>query len=352
MTFAPLPAAQPDNPSPGQAQGPAPFGTKGSSVPGSLVVTCMRNEGSSVLEWFAFHRVIGFENFLIYTNDCQDGTDAIWDRLAAMGMAVHRDNTEASPFLGPAQKRAIQRLVHDPVYRTCTWTIFLDADEFVNVTDGDGTLAHLLSRNAASDCIFLNWRVFGSSGRERFEPGLLTEQYTFAHQPGTGSDALLLQSPKAIYRREAFNRPGIHRPVPLADEPDKTYTRPSGRVCGRRWAHVCRRAEYGVAQINHYAVQSLESLMLKVHRGNGAKQNRHDAAFYVSVLDHNDAADLSIQRHLPAVRAELETLLADPILNRLHRQAIDWRLGEIRRIFADEAVRDEFAALPRLMATA
>lgn len=312
----------------------------------------MRNEGSSVLEWVAFHRAIGFENFLIYTNDCQDGTDAIWERLAALGMATHRDNTASNLFVGPPQKRAIQRLTFDPVYRNSTWAIFLDADEFVNITGGDGSLRHLLSLNEESHCIFLNWRIFGTSGRERFEPGLITEQYTFAHQPGGPNGSAMLQSPKALYRREAFERPGIHRPMPLPDAPEMTYTRPSGRVCGRRWLHVCRRAEYGVAQINHYAVQSLESVMLKVHRGRGAKQSSHDATSYMKALDHNDVQETSIHRHLPAIRAELDALLADPILNRLHQQAIDWRRSEIARIFADDAVRDEFATLPRFVPAA
>jgi hypothetical protein len=35
----------------------------------------MKNEGPFILEWLAWHRAIGVQDFLIYTNDCTDGTD-------------------------------------------------------------------------------------------------------------------------------------------------------------------------------------------------------------------------------------------------------------------------------------
>ena len=37
----------------------------------------MKNEGPYILEWLAYHRIVGFEDFLIYTNDCEDGTTEI-----------------------------------------------------------------------------------------------------------------------------------------------------------------------------------------------------------------------------------------------------------------------------------
>ncbi len=35
----------------------------------------MKNEGPYIVEWIAYHRAIGVDNFLIYTNGCEDGTD-------------------------------------------------------------------------------------------------------------------------------------------------------------------------------------------------------------------------------------------------------------------------------------
>jgi hypothetical protein len=47
----------------------------------TAIVTTMKNEGPFILEWLAYHRAIGVEDFLIYTNDCSDGTDTMLELL-------------------------------------------------------------------------------------------------------------------------------------------------------------------------------------------------------------------------------------------------------------------------------
>ena len=59
-----------------------------------LAVTTMKNEAPFMLEWVAHNQAIGFDSFLIYTNDCDDGTDDIARRLDALGIASHVDNNE------------------------------------------------------------------------------------------------------------------------------------------------------------------------------------------------------------------------------------------------------------------
>ena len=56
------------------------------------IVTTMKNEGPFILEWLAYHRVIGFDSFLVYTNDCSDGTETFFDLLQEKGYVQHRDN--------------------------------------------------------------------------------------------------------------------------------------------------------------------------------------------------------------------------------------------------------------------
>ena len=57
-----------------------------------LIITSMKNEGSYIVEWVAYHRVIGFTDFLVYTNDCEDGTVEMLERLEEMGVLVHQPN--------------------------------------------------------------------------------------------------------------------------------------------------------------------------------------------------------------------------------------------------------------------
>ncbi|MEY4982329.1 MAG: hypothetical protein RIR62_595, partial [Pseudomonadota bacterium] len=57
------------------------------------------------------------------------------------------------------------------------------------------------------------------------------------------------------------------KPQPFDPEAEQVYTRPSGKVINRRWAVIVRKGEYSIAQINHYAVQSLESVTRTIPHG-------------------------------------------------------------------------------------
>ena len=52
-------------------------------MPPVALVSCMRNEGIHILEWLAYHKVIGFGPMVICTNDCADGSDTLLDLLAS-----------------------------------------------------------------------------------------------------------------------------------------------------------------------------------------------------------------------------------------------------------------------------
>ena len=58
----------------------------------TVIVTTMKNEGPFILEWIAYHQAIGVQDFLVYTNDCSDGTDDMFDLLQAKGVLQHRQN--------------------------------------------------------------------------------------------------------------------------------------------------------------------------------------------------------------------------------------------------------------------
>ncbi len=71
------------------------------------IVTTMKNEGPFILEWIAYHRAIGFDDILVYTNDCTDGTDTMLDLLQTKGIVQHRDNPFRDSDLKP-QHAALQ----------------------------------------------------------------------------------------------------------------------------------------------------------------------------------------------------------------------------------------------------
>ncbi len=58
------------------------------------VLATMKNEGPFLLEWVAHHKALGFDDIVICTNDCADGTDAMVRRLAEMGLARHHETVK------------------------------------------------------------------------------------------------------------------------------------------------------------------------------------------------------------------------------------------------------------------
>ena len=101
-----------------------------------------------MLEWVAFNRAIGFTDFLIYTNDCADGTDAIAARLDRMGLAQHRENAFGTG--GRPQGAALKAAMKEPVYRQADWLICADCDEFLNIRVGAGHLDDLFAATGIS----------------------------------------------------------------------------------------------------------------------------------------------------------------------------------------------------------
>ena len=90
----------------------------------------MKDEGPYVLEWLAYHRAIGFTDFLIYTNDCSDGTDLLLDRLQNNGIVTHVRNKVLKR--GP-HKSALKYAKDLSLYAGADWVYVCDADEFLNI---------------------------------------------------------------------------------------------------------------------------------------------------------------------------------------------------------------------------
>lgn len=320
--------------------------------PRRLLLSCMKNEGATVLEWVAYHRVIGFDHFLIYTNDCEDGTDLIWKRLDQMGLASFQDNPPKRPVARhKPQVRGLIRAMTHPAYTSAEWVMMLDADEFLNIHAGDGRLPDLLAQNADADCFMINWRLFGSSGVQDFEPGFVTEQFLHGADPERVSRSHAL-APKSIFRPDRFSKPNIHRPGNPVDGGERVYATASGQTIPRSWGAVSRHGGYSHAQINHYSVQSMDMLLLKFARGFAVERQMESPQDYLAARDFNHCRDVSVLRHQPEVRAEYDRLIADPVLARLQAAAVAWRRKKLAEALAQPELRALKAALVAAQAAA
>ena len=53
------------------------------------LLSAVKNEGPDLLEWLAWHRMIGFDRIVIFSNDCSDGSDGLPDALEGIGWQAH-----------------------------------------------------------------------------------------------------------------------------------------------------------------------------------------------------------------------------------------------------------------------
>ncbi len=315
-----------------------------------LALTCMKNEGPYLLEWVAYHLSVGVDHFLIYTNDCEDGTTAMLDRLAVLGLVTHRDNTR-KPGQRPAhQVRAYRKAHRDPVYKDADWVVVIDADEFINVHVGARTLPALTEALPQAGCISLMWRVFGTDGQARFRNHLLTERLQQA-APEFCPRPMQAWGMKSIHRTDAVSVIGCHRPRAVSDGDWQALGWHGGNgtpmpevFFGAGWRMNRDTAGYELGQVNHYALRSAEHYLLKIARGRGYTGDTLGLDYW-RAMNRNEVHDDTIQPLLPAVKERLADLLSDPVLERLHRRATRWHKGEIAKLRDSEDGRAVFNAI-------
>lgn len=313
--------------------GPDYFPTKPRHHPegctGKVIVACMKNEAPYVLEWVAYHRQIGIDNFLIYTNDCSDGTDDILDRLQELGIVEHRSNndwTGKSP-----QQDALNKAMDEPVVRSSDWLTHIDVDEFINVRIGNGTLDDVLARVPEATNVAMTWRLFGNDGVLRIEDQLVIEQFDraapkYCPKPHTNWGF------KTLTRNiGAYSKLSCHRPSNLAPEvaPRVQWVNGSGRkmTAGyhvKGWRSDLLTIGYDMIQLNHYALRSADGFLIKRQRGRALHTDRSIGLNYWIRMDWSSYSDKTIKRNIPRVRMERLELLQDQKLRQLHEKAVAW----------------------------
>jgi Glycosyl transferase family 2 len=311
-------------------------------------VLTVRNEGAFLLEWLAHHRASGITDFLVFSNDCDDGTDAMLERLQEMGWLTHLRNP--GPHGEGPQWAALKRADRHPLVTGADWVLPLDIDEFVNVHEGDRTIPALLAVLPDATAVTLTWRVFGNAGVVRYEDRPVTETFTRAaptvlHWPWR---ALLF---KTLVRNDgSYGKLGVHRPrAPVADRmAGQRWFDSSGRVLpaafhrGRIFSDVGRE-QHGLVQINHYPLGAVESFVLKRDRGRAVHADGGlDAGYWIerNFVSEEDRTILNLDSQ--PLRA---ALCADEVLGRLHASAVEWRHRRFKDLMGDDAWRSFYGQI-------
>lgn len=261
----------------------------------------------ALLEWIAYHRVVGVSGFIIADNGSNDGSRAFLDGLERLGIATVLDfpNVEGQKPQLPAYER---------ILRSCSTDIdllaFIDADEFLVPLDPEKSLSSSLDEwfsDPSVSAVALNWANFGSNGELFAEEGLVTERFTQRAPQQFNAN----KNFKSIVRpnnASFFNNP--HH----AELRYGRYVDSLGNDLVSHPKHgngVSEEVVWNGVRVNHYVVKSLEEFLLGKHlRGSAATANRIKHKAYFKAHDRNDETCLLAAALAPKVKAEMAAIQA------------------------------------------
>ncbi|MGB3314217.1 MAG: glycosyltransferase family 2 protein [Albidovulum sp.] len=315
-----------------------------------LAILTVRNEGAFLIDWLAHHRAAGFTDFLVFSNDCEDGTDVMLDRLQKMGWLTHIRN-DGPHDKGP-QWSALKLADRHPAKARAGWVLFLDIDEFVNIHVGDRTVPALLAALPGATAIPLTWRLFGNAGIRNHIDRPIPEQFTLS-APAVMGWPWRAAMFKTLFRNDgSYGKLGVHRPrQPDHDRmTDQRWFDGSGRRLPATF-HTGRifsdygRDNYQLVQLNHYPLGAMDNYLVKCDRG---RANRETSAFDMSYWverNFNVVEDKSIAALFPHCEPIRRALRSDPELAALHDASITWRQRRLATLLADESYRSLYGRL-------
>lgn len=246
----------------------------------SIVVT-VKNESLYIGEWLDYHLMIGVDHFYIYDNGSTD------DLLEIIRPYIKEGLVTYTQWEGNNQQLVIYEHALSGYQDDTKWMAILDADEFLVSITEQSIIDFLKSLNNNVTQVILGWMVFGSSGRLKYERGLVLDRFRMHAQDTWIADS------KPIVRPDHF----LHVPIPhWVDVFGQTVNEKGEKL--RRYPQINITSALPMPKskfrINHYYCKSWEEFESKRNRGfadhDGGERTKND------FLDHdqNDVIDHSL----------------------------------------------------------
>lgn len=289
-----------------------------------LAITSMRNEGPHCLEWIAHHLAVGVGHFLIYSNDCDDGTDLILDALDCAGLVTHI--RQVPKGRRTVQWQALKHASEHPLVANADWVLVTDCDEFINLRAPLTTLQEMIAKlPEGTDAVAMPWRLFGHSGQIEMRDELTTLRFT--HAAPVDIQLPLAHFFKSLFRPPAFRQIGVHRPKRGKDRVPN-WVDGGGKRLPEDFAKRDGRINmFGIqtstdlVQLNHYSLRSAESFMVKRARGLPNHMEREIGLGYWAERNFNTVKDTSIHHLIAATKGKLKELMQIETVSNLHKDA-------------------------------
>lgn len=318
------------------------------------ILTTMRNEGAYILEWIAWHQSLGVEHFFIYTNNNSDGSEILLEALSESGLITWINNDAcrgvARQFLSYGHGLSIV-----PETLDYEWVAVIDADEFIVIDeiafrDLEGYLSWQTEKGA--DAVALNWLMFGTGGRKRWESDFVTCRFLMRQSEPD-------RHVKTLFKTKKFVHSHCHYPI---QEPFTNFvfnsadgSRHSSTIPGSSPSLSDVPVAKG-AWLNHYLTKSPAEFLAKKFRGRGDLANdgenfsQHDIkngvlknvfSKYISYFPENSyVVDDRAARRRPIIQFHYDALMSLPGV----KYAIEHISSRVSHL--EESAADAFYKLP------
>lgn len=328
----------------------------------ALIVATMKNEGPYIVDWIAHNMAVGFDSFMVSTNDCNDHTDRILDRLEKLIPLKHVANPKSLfPEKTNWHVMALRYASLFNIYKDAGWIYFTDVDEYLQVWTGDGTLQAFHDAAGGFDVMSLTSMPFGSSGVTHIEDTPATAQFTVQSKDYDRVAQTRERNSNAIktmfHNRIKFSVRRNHRPR-RADFSTTGYrwVDGSGRAFSDEWVDGNEKAVSPIgttdlAQFNHYAVRSEDGYLMKVSRGDAVGAPRLDpdqSVKYWRFYNAQGSIDTRAVAGHPKTAQIRAELMSDPELRQWHEAAVAFHQQSAAKL----REHDAFASLLTRMAAA
>ncbi len=139
------------------------------------ICTIQRDRGPWLVEWLAFHYIVGFRKFYFYAHNCSDNSCEKLLRLSSVLDIKAFSLMDVSDFI---QLKAYQN-AYDNFGHEVDWMAFIDGDEFLFPTQANSMQDVLADYSYERlSALAAYWVCFGSSGHIEEPGGLIIDNYT------------------------------------------------------------------------------------------------------------------------------------------------------------------------------
>lgn len=269
------------------------------------IASIQRNRDPWIVEWLAFHMLVGFNRFFIYCHKCDDGM-----RETLLRLSHHYPITVYAIESGDKPQLAAYQHAWDTHSAEIDWMAFIDGDEFL-FSPSHASMAEALSATLAEfgdqplSALAAYWICYGSNGHEREPEGLIMENYPRHSDSAFGANRHI----KSIVRGgQPVHCKGSH----LFTTPHGTYDEQRRLMTSPLLQDAAMAPSYARFRINHYATQS-HSYSRDVKQRMGAADRgpailRPDGWF--AAHDRNECDDGLARRFLPDLQRKVRELHA------------------------------------------